>query len=231
MLAHLLIAAALAQGAAPATSSAPQTQMAPMTKASYPAPAPKDLESDPTALLKVKRIYVDTFGEDVISRELQSMIVSSLVASKRFKVTENRERADAILKGVALEKTSQELHAYGEGTSVGGAAGGASSSISGANGNVSGSSSAGFIARHMGTSDSSVNTETINEARVAVRLVNADGDVIWTTTQESKGAKYKGASADVADKCVKQLLRDVEKVEKPDPPPAAAATTPVAKSN
>jgi hypothetical protein len=65
----------------------------------------------------------------------------------------------------------------------------------------------------MGTSDSSVNTETINEARVAVRLVNSEGDVIWTCTQESKGAKYKGASADVADKCVKQLLRDVEKLD------------------
>src|SRR5262249_49150860 len=31
-------------------------------------------------------------------------------------------------------------------------------------------------------SDSSVNTETINEARVAIRLVNPDGDVIWTST-------------------------------------------------
>jgi hypothetical protein len=65
----------------------------------------------------------------------------------------------------------------------------------------------------MATSDSSLNTETINEARVAVRLVNPDGDVIWTSTQESKGAKYKGSSADVADKCIKQLLRDVEKLE------------------
>ena len=75
------------------------------------------------------------------------------------------------------------------------------------------SSSGGFVARHMGTSDSSVNTETINEARVAVRLVNSEGDVIWTSTQESKGAKYKGSSADVADRCIKQLLRDVEKLE------------------
>jgi hypothetical protein len=58
-----------------------------------------------------------------------------------------------------------------------------------------------------------VNTETINEARIAVRLVNSEGDVIWTSTQESKGAKYKGSSADVADKCIKQLLRDVEKLE------------------
>jgi hypothetical protein len=75
----------------------------------------------------------------------------------------------------------------------------------------------------MGTSDSSVNTETINEARVAVRLVNPDGDVIWTSTQESKGAKYKGSSADVADRCVKQLLKDVEKLEGPSTSQPAAA--------
>jgi hypothetical protein len=47
-----------------------------------------------------------------------------------------------------------------------------------------------------------------------VRLVDREGDVLWATTQESKGAKYKGSSADVADKVVKELLRDVAKVAK-----------------
>jgi len=191
--------------------------------------ANSNADDDPSALLKVKRIFVESFGEDVTSRELQSMIVSSLVASKRFKVTENRERADALLKGVALEKTSQEVHAYGEATSVGVASGGSHGEINGSivngNGTVSGSSSGGFGARHMGTSDSSLNTETVNEARVAIRLVNRDGDVIWTTTQESKGAKYKGASADVADECVRQLLRDVEKLEAARPSSATPAPT------
>lgn len=167
----------------------------------------------PVELATVKRIYVESFGDDIISKEMQSMIVSSLVSTKRFVVTEDRNRADAVLKGVALEKTSQDVHAYGEGTVVGSAGGGHSSSISGSNGNISGSSSGGFVAHTMGINDSSLNTETINDARVAVRLVNSDGDVIWTTTQESKGAKYKGASADVADMCVKQLLRDVSKNE------------------
>ena len=174
--------------------------------------------ADPLSLLNVKRIYVDSFGDDAISKEMQSMIVSALVACKRFKVTENRERADSILKGATLERTSQEIHAYGESTAVGGASGSSSSSVNGSfvhgTGSVSGSSSGGFVARHMGTSDSSLNTETLNDARVAIRLVDADGDVIWTSTQESKGAKYKGASADVADKVVKQLLHDVEKLEK-----------------
>jgi hypothetical protein len=72
------------------------------------------------------------------------------------------------------------------------------------------------------TSNSSITT--VNDARASVRLVNSDDDVIWTTTQESKGAKYKGASADVADKIVKQLLWDVEKLQTRGPTaPATAA--------
>src|ERR1035438_2815108 len=172
MLAALLMAGLLLQ-----TSPIAQETKPAATVQATPTPS-RDTDADPAALLKVKRIFVDSFGDDIISKELQSMIVSSLVATKRFKVTENRERADAILKGVALEKTSQEVHAYGEGTSVGGASGGAHSSISGSGGTISGSSSGGFIARHMGTQDSSVNTETINEARIAVRLVSPGGDVI-----------------------------------------------------
>jgi hypothetical protein len=46
-------------------------------------------------------------------------------------------------------------------------------------------------------------------------LVSSDGDVIWTTTKESKGAKYKGASADVADQIVKQLIWDLDKLQRP----------------
>lgn len=140
---------------------------------------------EPTQLNGVKRIFVDNFGEDPISKEMQSMVVSSLVAAKQFKVTENRDRADAVLKGVALENTSQELHSYGEGTAI----------------------------RQAAIGDSSTHTETLSQAKLSLRLVNNDGDVIWTTTQESKGAKYKGAGADVADMCVKQLMRDLAKLQ------------------
>lgn len=227
MLIPVLMVAALLQVAPAAQPSKPTTTPTAQTPA-------KGADADPVTLLSVKRIYVESFGDDAISKELQAMIVSSLVATKRFKVTENREHSDAILKGVALEKSSQELHAYGESTAVGVASGGSHGEVTGSvvngNGSISGSSSGGFVARHMGTSDSSANTETINEARVAVRLVDSEGDVIWTTTQESKGAKYKGASADVADKCVKQLLRDVEKLEGDGKTPAASsAPTPTPK--
>lgn len=174
------------------------------------AQTPKPTESKPAnvdaevaeKLLRVRRVYVDSFGDDAQSRQLQAMVISSLTESKKFIITENKDKADAILKGTGLEKTSQELHATSEGTSVGAAA----AAVQGDTGSA--------IARRLATQDAQASTETINDARVAVRLVSVDGDVIWATTKESKGAKYKGASADVAAQVVKQLLWDLEKVEK-----------------
>jgi len=157
-------------------------------------------------LLKVRRIYVDSFGDDTISKQLQAMVITSLSESKRFIVTENKDRADACLRGTGLEKTSQEIHSYDDST--------AASHVSGAaNRDVAVVGGAGAAIK-----DSATNTETIDNARLAVRLVDRDGDVIWSTTQESKGAKYKGASADVAEKIVKQLLRDLDKQERKNSP-------------
>jgi len=194
-------------------SAAPQAAGKPSTKAESPAStkaaSPVDAELA-EKLLKAKRIYVESFGEDNLSKTLQAMVIDALRTSKRFIVTENREKADLVMKGSSLEKTSQEFHALGSGTTVAGAAGGHSASQAGKVGSASG----GFVAQSLGINDSQASTETINDARVAVRLVSTDGDVVWSTTQESKGAKYKGASADVADKIVKQLLRDLEKLSK-----------------
>jgi hypothetical protein len=212
MIAYCLAAILVVQTAA--TNAAP-----PATSIAQPVATTSAIDVEVAdKLLKVKRIFVDSFGDDAISKQIQAMTVNSLQSSQKFIITENKDRADAILKGTALEKTSQELHAIGEGTSVAGAAGSHSGSMSGsfANGagSVSGHSSGGFVAHAAGISDSQASTETINDARVAVRLVSTDGDVLWSSTQESTGAKYKGASADVADKVVKQLLRDLEKLQK-----------------
>ncbi|MGO9982165.1 MAG: hypothetical protein ACLPH5_23475 [Candidatus Sulfotelmatobacter sp.] len=208
-------------------------------------PSPSPQNSDPTvvasgkALSQIKRIYVESFGDDPISKEMQAMVVDSLTKSKVFAVTENRDKADAILKGSTLEKTSQEAHSYSDGTSVRVAQGSVNGSVHGSihgssSGDLSGSlvdgtgtihgSSSGSIdgstdgsihgsssSTHMADSTSTSSVNTVNDARASVRLVNSDGDVIWTTTQESKGAKYKGASADVADKIVKQLIWAVAK--------------------
>ncbi|HWZ30399.1 MAG TPA: hypothetical protein VNX18_03645 [Bryobacteraceae bacterium] len=188
---------------------------------STPAPAPLDKQGQKPhsvdaevaeKLLQAKRIFVESFGDDGINKTLQAMVIDAFRTSHRFIITENKEKADLILKGAALERTSQELHALGSATAVAGAAGGHSSTISGNAGSISGSSSGGFAARSLGIEDSQASTETISDARMAVRLVSSDGDVVWSTTQESKGAKFKSASADIADKIIKQLLRDIEKL-------------------
>lgn len=63
----------------------------------------------------------------------------------------------------------------------------------------------------MGESESEHSAERRHEALAAVRLVNKEGDVIWSTTQESVGGKFRGASADVADKIATRLKEDFEK--------------------
>ena len=66
----------------------------------------------------------------------------------------------------------------------------------------------------LGESESEHSAERRHEAVAAVRLVNKDGDVIWSTTQESLGARFRGASADVADKITAKLKEDFEKGKK-----------------
>ncbi len=163
-------------------------------------------------LLRVKRIYVDSFGDDPQSKQIQAMVVASLGESKRFIVTENKARADAVLKGSGEEKTSQELHSYSESTAAGG--------FGGASHSTPGYHSGAIAGRAAAISDSGTSTETVDRVSIAVRLVNSDGDVIWSTKQDSHGAKYKGATADVADKIVKQLTWAAERAEKA--PPSAA---------
>jgi hypothetical protein len=181
-------------------------------------------------LLNVKRIYIDSFGDDGVSKKIQAMLVTSLTESKQFVITENKEKADAVLKGTATEQSHQEFHALNDkaaaSTASGGGSGSLSGSFAGGTGTVSGSSSSYISARSMAADDSVASTETINESSIAVRLVAADGDVIWTSTQESKGAKYKSASADAASKVIKQLLRDLERLQDPKPLAADKATSP-----
>lgn len=219
-------APAAAPEASPAAALSAQS-----AAASAPAATPEE------RLVRVRRIFVESFGDDPISKQAEAMVVDALVKSKRFVVTENRDRADAILKGTAVEKRSQELHAISESGaastavvtqnsdysanssgSVDGHVSGGTGTIHGSSqGSARGSSSGVGVARSGAVEDSQVTTETIDDARISVRLVDPDGDVIWSTTQESRGAKYKGSSADAAEKITKQLLREIAKIEKPGP--------------
>ena len=212
----VILGAALAQAEPQTMPQAPNAAVAATTARDYGLNA--ELAQK---LLSAKRIYVESFGADSVSRTLQAMIVDAIGTSKRFIVTESKEKADLVLKGAALEKTTEEAHSLDSSTKVAGASGGGSSHIYGsansAGANVTGSSHGGFVAHSLGVADSQASVETVNDARVSVRLVAKDGDVVWSTTQESKGAKYKGATADVADKVIKQLLRDLARLEQKPP--------------
>jgi len=205
----LLGACAFAQ--APAALPATNTAAAPVNS---PAQMPPECAAwvqavkppAVTSLKDVKRIFVDSFGDDPIAQQIQAMVVAELMKSDKFVVTENRAKADAFLKGTGLEKTSIETHSYESGTAAGASGGGFHRSGDFASG--------GFHSSGAAINDASSSSQAVNDARASVRLVNQDGDVLWATAQESKGAKYKGASADVADKIVKQLMRDIEKLEK-----------------
>ena len=161
-------------------------------------------------LPQVRRICVEDLTGDRSATQIRDMIVAALQRSNLFQITENRERADAVLKGSAEDLVFTETHQSSDGVTAHASLGSVPISI-----NERGNHrlpSAG-----VGEQESEKSSERKHEAFAAVRLVNKDGDVIWSTTQESLGAKFRGASADVADKVMKQLLADLEKAKKGDP--------------
>ena len=52
-------------------------------------------------ILKISRVYVDRFGGGENAAHIRDMIISSLHSAKLFAITENEERADAVLRGSA----------------------------------------------------------------------------------------------------------------------------------
>jgi hypothetical protein len=151
---------------------------------------------------------VDKLGGGEAAQHVRDMLISSLHRSGAFLLTENEERADAFLRGSAEDLIFTETHQTSESLN-------ARASASLGTRRQGGAYNRGPAASiGVGESESMRIAERKHEANAAVRLVNRDGDVLWSTTQESLGAKFKGASADVADKIVKQLLLDLSKAKR-----------------
>jgi hypothetical protein len=154
-------------------------------------------------LLAVGRVYVDRLGGGDTAPQMRDMIISSLQNARLFLMTDKEERADAILRGSAEDLVFNELHQISDGVNAraGITAGRSTRSLPGMNLSV-------------GEQESQRTSERKHEAIAAVRLINKDGDVIWATTQESFGAKFRGSAADVAEKIVQQLNEDFDKARK-----------------
>ncbi len=165
-----------------------------------PVPAPADLAH-------VTRIYVDQLGGGHTSDQMRDMIITALQNSKLFAITENQDRADAVLRGSADDKVYTEDHQMSD--SIGLHTN--SSSSDSARAYSAGSSSSKADGIGITDSESVHSKERKHETSASIRLVNTDGDVLWSTTQESAGGKFRGAMADVADKISRQLVDDTKK--------------------
>ena len=157
-------------------------------------------------LLSVHRIYVDRLTGGDTAAQMRDILISSLAASKLFVLTEKEERADAVLRGAAEDLVFTETHQSSDGIN--------------AHMNLSTRAGTGYYSKGnaaglgIGDNESDHSAERRHEALAAVRLVNNDGDVIWSTTQESLGARFHGASADVAEKITSQLKEDFDRAGK-----------------
>jgi hypothetical protein len=168
-----------------------------------------ELHPTPEALLaKVRRIYVDQIGGGAGSDQMRDMIMTALQNSGLFVITENPERADAVLKGSSDQKIFMEEHTSSDSIGVHASEGNGSSS-----GATLGTSSSAHQSLSAGITQSESNhiQERRQEVAASVRLVDATGDVIWSTTQESNGGKFRGALADVADKVGRRLAEETRK--------------------
>ena len=156
-------------------------------------------ESSLKQLLQIRRVYVDRLTGGETAAQMRDILLSSLETSNLFVLTENPERADATLRGAAEDLVFTDVHNSSDSidahTSLG--TGRTTRTTSGLNAGLG-----------IGESESEHSTERRHEAVAAVRLVNKEGDVIWATTQESLGAKFRGASTDVADKITTRLKAD-----------------------
>jgi len=155
-------------------------------------------------LLTVHRVYVDRLTGGETAAQMRDILIGALSASKLFVVTEKEERADTVLRGAAEDLVYSEQHSSSDSINAHLNAGTGRSSYS------SRGSSAGL---GIGENESDHSVERRHEALATVRLINKDGDVIWSTTQESQGAKFHGASADVAEKIAMQLKEDFSRAQ------------------
>jgi hypothetical protein len=179
-------------------------------------------------LSKVRRIYIAILTGGDAALQLRDLLMTSLHNSKQFVITEDEDKADATLKGAGDDDVFTDTFQSSEGINAHTQIGSSSSEGLRNYANSSSSHSGGLT---IGENDSRRDEVRKHESIATVRLVSKDGDVIWSATAESMGAKFLGASADVADKIAKRLVTDYKaaKLEVAAQPPATSNQPPVTK--
>jgi hypothetical protein len=159
-------------------------------------------------LARVRRIYVERLGGGSDSDQMRDMIIAALQNSKLFMITDNVDRADATLRGSSDDKIFTDEHNSSESIGLHTTSGSGSS-----DNNATGIGTSTRQNSGVGITDSETShmKERRHETSASIRLIDINGDVIWSTTQESAGGKFRGAMADVADKVARQLADDTRK--------------------
>ncbi len=171
-----------------------------LTAFALPVFAIERAETDAT-ILTMRRVFVEPFGGGTTAEQIRDMLISALHGTHLVQLTEKQERADVVLKGSGEDLVFTEDHSSTDNLNIH------------TNSSESGTSTKGYASKGIsaGENESSHVSERKHESSAAIRLVNRDGDVIWSATKESQGGKFRGASADVADKLVKQLVQDMDR--------------------
>ncbi len=168
-----------------------------------------ELTGPPAGLLQVRRIYVDLLSGGEVGEQMRDMLIAAIQNTGLFAVTDNPERADAVLKGSTDEQMFTDEHHTTDslGFHVSDGNGSSSRAILGAATSNQSNRSAGLT-----QNETSIIKERRQDARASVRMINSDGDIIWTATMESGGGKFRGAMADVADKVARKLSEDTKRL-------------------
>ena len=172
-----------------------------LTAADTPSPLE---ESSLRQLLTIRRVYVDRLTGGETAAQMRDILISAMQGARLFIVTENQENADAVIRGAAEDLVFTEVHNSSDNVNAHLNAGSGSSR----------STRGSYAGLSAGESESEHSAERRHEAIAAVRLVGKNGDVIWSTTQESLGAKFRGASLDVAEKITARLKDDFDRARK-----------------
>ena len=171
----------------------------------WQAQDPRELEKQ---FRQVKRLYIDKFGGAEGAAQIRDMVIASLQKTGLFVITENPDKSDAVMRGSAEDLVFTDTFQSAESV-------GARANLGVGRGNSSRSRDTAALGSGVSESESTRIQERKHEAAASVRIVSRDGDVLWSTTQESQGAKFRSASADVADKITRQLSAHVQKGKAP----------------
>ncbi len=159
-------------------------------------------------LLDVRTLHVEDLG-GADAGPIRDLLIAAVQSKGLFILTEDPEKADALLRGSAEDLIYSETSRYREGINARGAT---SSSR-----RESGESEYGSASFGVGDNEDASSRLRRHEAVAAVRIVLRDGEVVWSASAESGGAKFRGAAADVAAKVAEQLEKAVEAARRDRP--------------